>query len=82
MGPYARYPFVFFEKVKPTVSYPIYSLLETFATCGVFPTCQQNDPHWNRAGHRIAAQALYDIARTEGVVPQNPVTNAPSARAP
>jgi hypothetical protein len=79
MGPYAREPFALFRELKPQLAYPCYSLLETFEKCGVFPTCQSDDPHWNQAGHRVAAQALYDIAVEQKLLPGGP---APRATAP
>ena len=35
-------------------------LLEDFLSTDVFPTCFRDDPHWNPAGHRVAAEAIVE----------------------
>lgn len=54
----SREPFRFFDEVRPSKPYPIYSLLEDFRANTEFPTCFEDDPHWNATGHRVAARAL------------------------
>jgi hypothetical protein len=56
LGPYCLEPFRFFEELSRP--YPIISLLEAFADSEVFPHCFAHDPHWNEAGHAIAAEAI------------------------
>ncbi|MFT5052770.1 MAG: hypothetical protein ACI8QZ_004207 [Chlamydiales bacterium] len=58
LGPYALEPFRFFDEVRGGVDYPILSLLEDFQQTDVFPTCFEDDPHWNPEGHGVAAQAI------------------------
>jgi hypothetical protein len=57
-GPYTLEPFRFFAEQSERVDYPIHSLLETFREAGVFPTCFEDDPHWNSAGAAVAAEAI------------------------
>lgn len=59
MGPHCHEPFRFFEEVAAEVDYPVHSLLTDFRETRVFPTCFRDDPHWNAAGARIAADAIY-----------------------
>ncbi len=66
LGPYSLEPFRYFEELSPTVDYPILSLLETFQTTEVFPTCFKNDPHWTAAGAEVAARAI--ATRLEPVI--------------
>lgn len=58
LGPYVLEPFRFFDELSERVDYPIYSLLAVFRDTDVFPTCFEDDPHWNRDGHRVAAGAV------------------------
>ncbi|MDH3214986.1 MAG: hypothetical protein OEN01_01690 [Candidatus Krumholzibacteria bacterium] len=66
-GPHVYEPFALFDGLKQNVDYPIYSLLDAFRHTTIFPTCLYNDPHWNAAGCKIAAQSLIRIAEKEGV---------------
>ena len=63
LGPYAEEPFRYFEELRPRVPYPIYSLLDDFKQTRVFPTAFEDDPHWNAAGARVAAEAVYRYCR-------------------
>ncbi len=58
LGPFALEPFRFFDELAPELDYPVHSLLPTFRDTDVFPTCFDWDPHWNRAGTELAAQAI------------------------
>jgi hypothetical protein len=60
LGPYSHEPFRFFAELQDEVEYPILSLLPAFRDTQVFPTCFEDDPHWNPAGHRVAAEALVE----------------------
>ena len=66
LGPYAHEPFKYFDQIKHEVEYPIYSLLRDFQDTSVFPTAFDDDPHWNEAGNRIAAGAIYKYCLKEG----------------
>jgi hypothetical protein len=61
LGPHCLAPFRFFAEVEAQVDYPIESLLPAFRDSGVFPTCFVNDPHWNPAGHQVAARGILPI---------------------
>ena len=61
MGPHAQEPFRFFEAYAREVSYPIVSLLSAFAGGESYPTCFEDDPHWNASGHRVAARAIASV---------------------
>ena len=58
MGPYRLEPFRYFDQLRPRVDFPIVSLLDDFQNTDVFPTCFQDDPHWNAEGAEVAAQAI------------------------
>lgn len=58
LGPYSLEPFRFFEEHKTSARFPIVSLLRDFQARTAFPTCFEEDPHWNAAGHEVAARAL------------------------
>jgi hypothetical protein len=66
LGPYVLEPFRYFTDLADTASYPVHSLLPAFQTTSVFPTCFIDDPHWNEAGQRVAATAIYDYAENAG----------------
>jgi hypothetical protein len=51
-------PFAYFAKLSSQVDYPIVSLLETFQQTDVFPTCFEDDPHWNQNGMELASTAI------------------------
>ena len=65
LGPFAQEPFRYFEQIKDSVNYPIYSLLPDFRDSTVFPTVFDNDPHWNEEGNRIAVNAIYRYCAKE-----------------
>ena len=66
MGKYANEPFKYFEDLEKTHSdYPIKSLLSSFMKSEVFPTTFEDDPHWNKAGNSIAAEAIYKFFKKE-----------------
>ncbi len=58
LGPHVLEPFRFFEELAGRGDYPVRSLLEDFRTTDVHPHCFPDDPHWNPAGHAIAARAI------------------------
>jgi len=58
LGPYALEPFELFDELRARDDYPVWSLLATFQSTEVFPVCFEHDPHWNPAGHQVAAEAL------------------------
>jgi hypothetical protein len=72
LGPYCLEPFRWFESIRASVRYPIYSLLPVFQTTTVFPTCFYDDPHYNAAGARIAAEALFRMMRADGFFVEPP----------
>ena len=58
LGPHALEAFRWFDEISPQVDFPIVSLLETFQQNQEFPTCLDDDPHWNATGHKVAAEAV------------------------
>jgi hypothetical protein len=64
LGPHSLEPFRFFEEIEDDLAFPVLSLLETFQETTVFPTCFNNDPHWNPAGHEVAARAIAEYLET------------------
>ncbi len=59
LGPYVEEPFRFFEEYRQQVNFPVILLLEDFKNSVVFPTTFDNDSHYNGAGAKLAAEALY-----------------------
>ncbi len=74
LGPFVLEPFVFFEEQAATAPFPIHSLLPAFRETDVFPTCYTGDPHWTPAGTQVAADALVEMAITQGwiAIPEQP----------
>ncbi len=60
-GAYVRVPFEWLRELEARVDYPAASLLPAFEASGEFPTAFRHDPHWNPAGHRVAARALASV---------------------
>jgi hypothetical protein len=77
LSPYVLEPFTWLEKFRQKVKFPVFSLLTDFRDSGVFPTCFATDPHWNRDGHAVAAQAIFKIL--EKLAAANTI-NLPQAR--
>jgi lysophospholipase L1-like esterase len=61
LGPFALEPFRWLEEIAGGLSFPVLSLLPAFQSTTVFPTAQSDDPHWNAAGHQVAAEAIADF---------------------
>ena len=76
LGPHVKEPFVYFDELRSKVEYPIHSLLETFEQTDVFPTCFEDDPHWNPRGNAIVAQELFNIGVKEGFLPATQTASA------
>jgi hypothetical protein len=73
LGPYVLEPFKWLEAFRPRAGFPCYSLLEDFKKCGVFPTCFDDDPHWTKEGHAVAAKGMLRILEKEGIVSTRPL---------
>lgn len=58
LGPYCLEPFRYFDELRPKVDFPIVSLLDEFRSAPEFPLCRDDDPHWNPAGHEVAARGI------------------------
>jgi len=67
-GPYLWEPFKYFENQSKTAPFPIHSLLETFMNSGVSPTVFPTDPHYNEAGHRVAAKAIAEFIEKDDFI--------------
>lgn len=68
MGPYVKEPFRWLAGLRARVDYPCHSLLEDFEGTTIFPTCFDDDPHWNPAGNGVAARGIIRILREEGML--------------
>ena len=71
-GPHVRNPSRFFEEAKDDLPYPVLDLLPVFEGSGRFPLYFEDDPHWNAAGARLAAQALFDFLSDARLLPDGP----------
>jgi len=69
LGRFAREPFRYFDRMRAEVGYPVRSLLDDFIATREFPTCFEDDPHWNATGHRIAAEAIYRDLEADRMLP-------------
>jgi hypothetical protein len=58
LGPYSLEPFRYFDELRGSTDFPIVSLLPEFQSAQEFPLCFDADPHWNAAGHRVAARGI------------------------
>ena len=65
---YVLEPFRYFDEKAKTVNFPVFSLLGDFKNSGVFPTTFDADPHYNPAGHRIAAKGIADRLIRSGLI--------------
>jgi len=65
---YIYEPFEYFRRQAATAPFPIHSLLEAFQTSGAFPVCFTDDPHWNAAGHHVAARAITEFLVQDGLL--------------
>jgi hypothetical protein len=68
LGPYVSEPFRYFDQMRKQVDYPVHSLLPDFLASTEFPTCFDDDPHWNPTGNRIAATAIYRDLDADGLL--------------
>ncbi len=59
LGPYALEPFKYFDSIRSELDFPVFSLLPNFLKTEVFPTAFDDDPHWNKDGAYVAAEAVY-----------------------
>ncbi|MFH1747458.1 MAG: SGNH/GDSL hydrolase family protein [Planctomycetota bacterium] len=67
-GEYVDEPIRWLSEYAATVDFPCYSLLADFKRSNVFPICFEDDPHWNRDGHGVAAEAILRRLREHGYV--------------
>jgi hypothetical protein len=68
LGRYGDEPFRYFDSIKSTLDYPVYSLLSDFQETTVFPTCFLDDPHWTEFGAGVAARAVLKYCRRGKVI--------------
>ncbi len=57
-GPFVREPFRYLSEVAAALPYPVIDLMPTFEQSTVTPLFLEDDPHWNRAGARLAGTTL------------------------
>ncbi len=68
-GPHNLEPFKWLRRLDGETDFPCRSILGDFRSSGEFPLFFEDDPHWNEAGHRVAAQAVMDALVEEGLLP-------------
>lgn len=68
-GPHKLAPFAYFDQNARGLPYPVVSLLEDFQNTDRFPLYFDDDPHWNTAGARFAAEALATKVARLGLLP-------------
>ena len=61
--------FRYFEEKQADASFPIHSLLDDFQYSGEQPTVFEDDFHFNKTGHKIAAQAIARHLIAAGLLP-------------
>jgi hypothetical protein len=66
--PYQYEYFRFFEQAQGRVKFPIFNLLPTFKATKEYPLVFSFDPHWNKRGHRVAAEAISEYLTENGLV--------------
>lgn len=76
LGPYVLEPFKWMEALQARAAFPCYSLLNDFKNCGVFPTCFDDDPHWTKEGHAVAANGMLRILEKEGILREPSLTTS------
>lgn len=69
LGPFVREPFRYFDEVAETLPYPVFSLLPAFESTERFPLFFEDDPHWNAAGARLAAESVARFLESSGWLP-------------
>jgi hypothetical protein len=69
LGPFAREPFRYFEQVRAALPYPVIDLLGAFESSKQFPLFRDDDPHWNAAGSRLAAESVARELASQGLIP-------------
>lgn len=76
LGPYVLEPFKWLKSFRTRAGFPCYSLLEDFQNGAVFPTCFDDDPHWTKEGHAVAARGLLRILEKEGTFTRDALTTS------
>jgi hypothetical protein len=68
-GPFVREPFRYFSEVADELPYPVIDLMPTFEQSTTAPLFFADDPHWNRAGARLAGSSLVPKLVELGLLP-------------
>jgi hypothetical protein len=71
-GPFVREPFRYFREVAAELPYPVIDLMPTFEQSTATPLFLEDDPHWNRAGARLAGSSLVPKLVELGLLPCAP----------
>jgi hypothetical protein len=71
-GPFVREPFRYFAEVSAQLPYPVVDLMTAFEESTVAPLFLDDDPHWNRAGAKLAGTSLFQELIGLGLVPCEP----------
>lgn len=75
LGPWVLEPERWLEDFRRRADLDAFSLLPAFQATEVFPTCFEDDPHWNAAGHAVAAEAIVEVLLARGVADDRPAAN-------
>ncbi len=63
LGPHVHAPFRYFQEIEAELDFPVRPLLSTFERTDVFPTCFDDDQHWNADGVDVAARGILEACR-------------------
>ena len=69
LGPHVQEPFRYFRENQAQLPYPVLSLLPAFVESTQFPLFLRNDPHWTRAGARLAAEQVAGWLAQRSLIP-------------
>lgn len=68
-GAFVLEPFKWLAQLDAQTPYACRSILDAFRDSKQFPLYLTDDPHWNVAGHRVAAEAIVDLLKNEALLP-------------
>lgn len=62
----------FFDEAKSSSAFPIVGLIDALRATKEFPLVFRDDPHWNRRGHAVVADALAEVILERQWISRNP----------
>ena len=69
---YIYEPFRYFAEMSSSAPFPIHSLLPDFQNSSDKDLTWAEDPHYNEAGHRLAAEAITRYLVADGLLANRP----------